>query len=230
MKAQTTRIRMRWILAMCLSIVCATVPVCAKASDATSIKHESVRQLASQLRVGDVVFIRLKPYPLTKVASATRSWTNHVGVVVDVSGIEPVIAESAIPFSRNTTLSRFVARSENGRIGISRLEHPLTDMQRKGVQLSSHQRLGIYYDTGFNLYSSGQFCSRFVHEILYEATGVSVGKPETLKELLDKNPEADIAFWRMWYFGRIPWERKTITPASLWQSAQLHSVFDGYAT
>ena len=115
-------------------------------------------------------------------------------------------------------------------IGISRLEQPLTDMQRKGVQLSSHQRLGIYYDTGFNLYSSGQFCSRFVHEILYEATGVSVGKPETLKELLDKNPEADIAFWRMWYFGRIPWERKTITPASLWQSAQLHSVFDGYAT
>src|SRR4051812_46653168 len=39
-----------------------------------------------QLRVGDLVFIRIAFRPFLEVADATNSWTNHVGVVVDVSG------------------------------------------------------------------------------------------------------------------------------------------------
>ena len=29
------------------------------------------------------------------------------------------------------------------------------------------------------------------------------------------DPEADTGFWRAWYFGFIPWQRETVTPASL---------------
>jgi hypothetical protein len=90
--------------------------------------------------------------------------------------------------------------------------------------------LGILYDTGFDLRSSRQFCSRFVREVLQEGTGRSVGDVETLAELLVRYPDAHLSFWRLWYFGRIPWQRETVTPASVLHSAQMHVVFDGVAT
>jgi len=45
--------------------------------------------------------------------------------------------------------------------------------------------------------------------------------------LLRHNPHADLRLWRSWYFGRIPWERTTVTPASLYRSPALSVVFDG---
>ncbi|MBB7319210.1 hypothetical protein HEM98_020950, partial [Escherichia coli] len=30
------------------------------------------------------------------------------------------------------------------------------------------------------------------------------------------NPNAKLTFWKFWFLGSIPWERKTVTPASLW--------------
>jgi hypothetical protein len=41
---------------------------------------------------------------------------------------------------------------------------------------------------------------------------------------------ADIAFWRVWYFGSIPWQRETVTPASVLHTPGLRTVFDGIAS
>ena len=41
---------------------------------------------ACELQVGDIVFTRIGAYPFRKVAEATGTWTNHVGIVLDVSG------------------------------------------------------------------------------------------------------------------------------------------------
>ena len=82
---------------------------------------EAVGALAGTLKVGDIVFTRIGAYPFRKVAEATGTWTNHVGIVLDVSGKEPVIGESRFPFSGSTTLSRFVARSAGSRVAVMRL-------------------------------------------------------------------------------------------------------------
>ena len=58
----------------------------------------SILELGKELQVGDVVFIRIPKPPFTKVADTTSSWTNHVGIVSDISGKEPVIAESRCRF------------------------------------------------------------------------------------------------------------------------------------
>jgi len=179
------------------------------------------------MAVGDVVFIRVSALPFKKVASATQSWTNHVGIVIDVSGPEPLIGESAFPISKATPLSRFVARSEGGRVAVSRLNTPLTSQQQAAVGRSAQKRMGILYDTGFNLDSKRQFCSRYVREVLGEATGTEVGEVENFSTLLTRNPNVDLAFWKIWYFGNIPYQRRTVTPASLLHSPSLHSVFDG---
>lgn len=185
--------------------------------------------LASELKVGDVVFIRVTARPFMEVSDATQSWTNHVGVVVDTLGNEPLIGESTFPLSRTTPLSRFVARSENGRVAVSRLAAPITPEQVLRLALAAERRSGVFYDTGFNLHSQRQFCSRFVREVLRESTGVVVGEIETFRQLFAAHPQVKLDFWKFWYFGRIPWDRETVTPASVLRSSELTVVFGGNA-
>lgn len=185
--------------------------------------------LGGQLEVGDVVFIRVKPLPFRKVAAATGSWTNHVGVVVDTAGTEPVIMESTFPFSKKTPLSTFVARSESGRVAVTRLNRALSEPERHSIQQAAAKRSGIFYDTGFNLHSSRQFCSRLVREVIDEAVGVKLGSVDTFSTLLGRNTNADQRFWKIWFFGNIPWARETVTPASILESPALHRVFDGFS-
>lgn len=184
--------------------------------------------LAQQLQVGDLVFIRVPALPFIKVAATTNSWTNHVGIVVATDGAEPQIAESTFPFSKRGGLARFLARSEGGRVEVSRLNTPLSNDQQRVLQRSAQARMDVFYDTGFDLHSRRQFCSRFVYEVVREASGVELGQVETFATLLKHNPEADLDFWKLWYFGRIPWQRETVTPASVLNSPKLHAVFDGY--
>lgn len=185
-------------------------------------------ELNDRLRVGDVVFIQVKPLPFREVSKATQSWVNHVGIVTDMVGKEATIAESTFPFSRVGPLSRFVARSDAKRVAVARLDVPLATSQTDEVGVASAARLGVLYDTGFNLNSRGQYCSRFVREVLVEATGVTLGEVESFGALLARNPDASLGFWRFWFFGRIPWDRQTVTPASLYRSDRLRLIFDGH--
>jgi ribosomal protein S18 len=198
-------------------------------SPAMAEPSESLRlaELAPRLEIGDLVFIRIPALPFRLVAKATLSWTNHVGVVVEVVNGQPMIGESTVPFSRVSPLSRFVARSERGRVAVSRLPTPLTEAQRRKLADAVKARSGVLYDSGFDIASRRQFCSRYVREVVGEATGVELGEVESFATLLHRNPTTDLTFWRIWYFGVIPWQRRTVTPASLLEDPRLVPVFDG---
>jgi hypothetical protein len=185
--------------------------------------------LTSQLDVGDVVFVRVLPRPFRKVAEATGPWTNHVGIVVELAGGRAIVAESKFPLSRLTSFSSFAGRSEHGQVAVLRLTTPLTAQQRTRLGLAAQRRLNTLYDTGFNLHSRRQFCSRFVREVIGEATGIPVGQVETFAALLRRRPNTNLCFWKIWYFGRIPWTRETVSPASLPGSRHLQTVFNGFA-
>ncbi len=195
--------------------------------NAQAEQQTTLVELGKQLEVGDVVFIRIPTAPFTKVADTTSSWTNHVGIVSDVSGAEPVIAESRVPLSGETTFSKFVKRSDAGRVAISRLPVALDAQQQARLKQAVAARNGVLYDTGFDLHSHRQFCSRYVREILFDAAGVKLGEVENFSTLLKHNPQADQQFWRWWYFGNIPWQRETVTPASLLKDGKMRVVFDG---
>lgn len=194
-----------------------------------AMQQMELGKLGQQLEVGDVVFIRIPKPPFTKVAATTSSWTNHVGIVTDVSGSEPVIAESRVPVSGATSWTKFVKRSDAGRVAITRLPASLSVQQQLKLKQAVAARQGIWYDTGFDLHSNRQFCSRYVREVLQEAAGVELGEVENFSTLLQRNPQADRRFWQMWYFGEIPWQRETVTPASLLRDGRMRIVFDGHA-
>jgi hypothetical protein len=80
------------------------------------------------------------------------------------------------------------------------------------------------------MHSHRQFCSRYVREVLQQGAGVDVGEVENFQALLARSPQADVGFWRVWYFGSIPWQRETVTPASVLHSPGLQTIFDGVAS
>lgn len=222
--------RHRLVLAALATSLATAFPFAAHASDdaAAAVPVPAVADVARRLEVGDVVFIRIGIPPFTQVADGTGSWTNHVGVVVAVDGEEPLVAESRVPRAGTTTWSKFVGRSAGGRVAVMRLRTPLTPDQARAVRVAADARAGAWYDTGFNLHSSSrQFCSRYVREVLQEATGEEVGDVRTLRQLLAEHPQASVGFWRAWYFGFIPWDRETVTPASELASPKMAPVFDG---
>lgn len=190
------------------------------------MKNTQFKYDPNNLQIGDIVFIRIDNFIFNHVATATLSWVNHVGIIVGYKDNEYWVAESTVPFSKIIPLSKFIARSKEGSFAIARLKQPLTHAQKKNIVQASKKRMHIFYNTGFNLYSKGQFCSRFVYEIIKEATHIEVGKVEDFKSLLYKNPQHSLIFWRIWFLGFIPWKRLTITPASQFDSQQLDLIYD----
>lgn len=186
-----------------------------------------VRELESTLRVGDLVFTRIQGHLFGEIASLTGAWTNHVGIVAALGPAGAVVAESRVPLSCCTSFRSFVHRSSEGRVAVLRLPWRLSEHEIRRLQRATSDRLGYLYDTGFNLRSRRQFCSRFVREVLEESTGAVLGEVLTFSDLLARNPETDLRLWKLWYFGRIPWGRTTVTPASLYSSSSLQVVFDG---
>ena len=184
----------------------------------------NLKQLDGALQVGDVVFIRVANFLYRRVADATNSWTSHVGLISGREQGEWLVAESAVPRSRYCPLSRFVSRSAGGQYAVKRLKTPLTEADQRRLQAEAAQRMGIWYHLGFDFDSPRQFCSKFVHEIYREALGVEIGTVEPFRALLARNPESPLTFWKLWFLGRIPWERRTITPGSQYECAQLESI------
>lgn len=199
------------------------------ASDALegSVCEADLYEVERALRIGDLVFTRIPWSPFRQVAEVTGTWTNHVGIVVGFRRTGAIVAESRVPISCHTRFVRFVRRSGQRRVAVLRLPEPLTQLEVERLRRAARQRLGRFYDTGFDLRSRRQFCSRFVREVVEEATDQSLGDIETFADLLAHNPEADLRLWKLWYFGKIPWKRATVTPASLYHSPDLRVVFDG---
>ena len=102
--------------------------------------------------------------------------------------------------------------------------------QRARVLTAATRRTGIFYDAGFDLRSRRESCSRFAREAPVEATGHRVGGVETFAGLLVRRPDAKQTFWRASYFGRIFWQRETVTLAILLRSREMRMVCERAAT
>lgn len=184
-------------------------------------------QLSKQLQIGDIIFTLINIYPFNKIAKDTNCWSNHVGIIIDITHEKITVAESIFPFSKMTKLSKHIKRSKNNYIAIYRIKNGFNLENHNLLKQSTQKRMKIFYDLGFDINSKRQFCSKMVHEILVESAHINIGKIETLKQLLENNKNSNIKFWKIWYRWNIPWQRQTITPASLMFDRKLDLIFEG---
>ena len=176
------------------------------------------------LKSGDIVFIAT-PSPLyRRVARATGSKASHVGIVFADAQAGWVVAESAVPRSRYRPLEQFLGRSDDDWFVVRRLKQELTPDQVTALRAACDQRMGRWYHLGFK-HESVRTYSKFVHEVYREALGVDIGEVETFSELLRRNPQESLGFWKFWFFGLIPRQHKTVTPASQLQSEWSKTVW-----
>ena len=195
-------------------------------SEQQSAAAENLRRALPSLREGDVIFTRARHALYRRISETSGSWESHVGIILRDADGAWIVAESTVPVSRFSPIERFVARSENGRFLVRRLRGGLTGEEVRRLCRATERRMGKLYDTGFQYDSSRQFCSKFVYDSYVEATGQPVGKLETFREMLAENPEAPVKFWRAWFFGRIPWDRRCVTTASQLRAPNMVTVFD----
>ena len=182
-----------------------------------------VQDVQQTLKEGDILFISIDAVLYKQVARGTGSWSSHVGFAIQEQG-QWLIVESKVPFVTKTPLRKFLSRTCNGEVMVRRLQQPLDSLQIDALKLAADRHMGKLYHLGFNFDSKRQFCSKFVHLVFKEALGVNLGKVQTMKQLLQENPQASVGFWRCWYLGFIPWQRKTLTPASQINDPQLNTI------
>ena len=178
--------------------------------------------------VGDIVFTCIGTRLFGQISEASKCWSNHVGIIIGHNGMDYIIAESRVPLSTTTTLSRFIKRSSDNRYSVKRLRVGLTSAQKASLLDQVPSRLHKIYHTGFDYDSSRQFCSKFVFDIYKQALSINIGQVETFNQLLNQNPDAKLNFWKLWFLGTIPWERKTVTPASLWHHGALSLIYSSH--
>lgn len=181
-------------------------------------------RVALEARSGDLIFTAVDTYSYQKIAADTLTWTSHVGILFHENG-EWVVYESRIPRSVISPLCDFLGRFPNDMVEVKRYQEPLARKALKTLKAAAVDRLGYFYHTGFDYDNENrQFCSKYVYDIFQEV-GIQVGQIETLEELLNRNPDADLVFWTRWYLGYIPWERRTVTPASQIKDPKFITVF-----
>jgi hypothetical protein len=178
------------------------------------------------LQDGDLIFITTNGPIFRHVSETTGSWETHVGILFHDGRKGWLVAESVLPVSKFTPLERFVSRSTRQRFLVSRLRTGLTDEGRAGLYRSAALRMGKSYTLGFNYDSRRLYCSKFVHDVYAEALGCEVGQLETFREIIQANPNAPLKFWKFWFLGHIPWERRCITTTSVLRSENFRTVFD----
>ena len=195
-----------------------------------NVVAENLSRALPLLREGDIIFIsRFNPL-YRRIAETSGSWESHVGILLRNSRGAWTVAQSTIPVSNVVPLERFVGASDKGRFLVRRLCGGLPADAVERLRASTARRMGVVYDSGFNYDSSRQYCSKFVFDCFREVTGQKVGKVETFSEMLAENPAAPIAFWRAWFLGRIPWERRCVTTTSQLHSPNMATVFDSEKT
>lgn len=177
-----------------------------------------------QLQSGDLVFISVRSSFYRQVAATCGSWESHVGIIFREPDGPLVVAESRVPLSSYTTLDRFLARSVGGRFCIRRLRAGLAPEQVHRLRTEVDRRMGKIYHLGFDFDSNRAFCSKLVYESFRDALGLEVGRLETFQELFRRNPSAPMGFWRWWFFGFIPWHRRTVTTTSQLQCPHWQTI------
>lgn len=182
------------------------------------------KNVSANLQEGDILFISINAFLYKQVAKGTGSWSSHVGFAIQ-EGNDWYVLESKVPTVSKTPLRKYLSRTCNGEVMVRRLPSSLTKTQVHELKRAADKRHGQFYHLGFKYESQRQFCSKFVYQVYKEALGIELGKVQTLEQLLEENPQASVRFWRCWYLGFIPWQRKTITPASQIADPQLTTVF-----
>jgi hypothetical protein len=180
----------------------------------------------SFLREGDIIFHESRSEQATAIKLATRSRYTHVGMLVRHRG--KIMVLEAVQPVKISPLGGFIARGENGHFVIKRLrEHDryLTPPVMEKMRKLGRSMIGKDYDYCFEWSDRRIYCTELVWKLYKQAAGIEVGVLQKLGDFDLTHPHVKKIMARR-YGTRVPLGEPVISPASMFASPVLETVFE----
>ncbi|BDG04392.1 YiiX/YebB-like N1pC/P60 family cysteine hydrolase [Anaeromyxobacter oryzae] len=171
------------------------------------------------LEAGDVVLQTSRSSQSRAIREATGSPWSHVGIV-DVGPDGPHVIEAIAHVSR-TPWTAWRARGEAGRVLVLRARG-LPAPARARAAAVARGLMGRPYDVRFEWGDDRLYCSELVAKAYLRGTGRALGRMQRLRDLRVGGLDRAIAAR---YGGRVPWDLRLVTPASIAADPALSPVY-----
>jgi hypothetical protein len=193
-----------------------------------STLEQAIERLRAVLQAGDLIFLERRGWLYRQVAKATGSWVSHVGLCLQDEHGEWMVYEASTFLARRVPLTRFIHQNRATRFAVRRLKSRLSVAALQRLGAAAEHCVGRLNTGNFDLDARQLFCTKLVYQVFQEALGVGLGQVITLRDLQPQLPASTLRFWRLWYLGAIPWQRRTITPHSQYTDPGLQTVFESF--
>ncbi len=175
---------------------------------------------------GDIIFQTSNSGQSKAIQIATGSKYSHMGIIYK-QGNDYFVYEAVQPV-KLTPLTDWIKRGENGHYVVKRIkksENLLTPETLIKMKQIGEKYVGKDYDLYFEWSDSRIYCSELVWKIYKEAVGLEIGELEKLGDfnLTDKAVKQKL---KEKYGDNIPKEELVISPASMFDSDQLITIYD----
>lgn len=172
---------------------------------------------------GDIIFQTSTSSQSLAVQHATRSRYSHMGIIFLRHG-HPYVFEASATV-RYTPLAKWIARGQDGKAVIKRLQGGLTAAQINKLRTTASSFSGRPYDLTFEWSDSRIYCSELVWKIYDRALGVHIGELQKLREFDLSDPVVHAKLNER-YGNAVPMNEVVISPAAMFDSPLLVNVSD----
>jgi len=174
---------------------------------------------------GDLIFQTSLSAQSKAIQVATKSKYSHCGIIYK-SGEQFFVFEAVQPV-KLTPLDKWIARGEGGRCVVKRLKNRavvLTPDALKRMKTVGNGFKGKSYDLYFEWSDDRIYCSELIWKMYKRGAGIEIGKPEKLRDF-DLSNKAVQQKLKERYGNKIPMEEQVISPASIYESNLLTTVW-----
>ena len=183
--------------------------------------------MAEKFKNGDLIFQTSLSGQSRAIQLATHSKYSHCGLIFKKNG-QWLVFEAVQPV-RFTPLEAWAARGLDGKFVVKRLKNAdsvLTPAALEKIGATGKSFLGKNYDTFFGWSDDKIYCSELIWKIYERATGLELGKLQKLADFDLSSPVVQ-AKLRQRYGNNLPQNEPVISPARIFDSELLTTVFEG---
>lgn len=187
--------------------------------------NEVSNEINTTFQNGDIIFQISQSNQSKAIQLATHSKYSHVGIIYNNNN--KFFVYEAVQPVKLTPFDQWVNRGLNKHYVVKRLKNAsevLTKETLIKMKNIGQQYDGKDYDIYFEWTDDKIYCSELVWKIYKEATGIEIGELEELKDF-DLSHDAVKKKMKERYGNNIPLNEKVISPATMFNSDKLFTVY-----
>ena len=175
---------------------------------------------------GDIIFHPSTSSQSEALRLAMDSPYTHMGIIF-VESEGPVVLE-AVGSVKRTPMAEWVRRGEGGRFVVKRLSDAQAQLNSDAIgrlKEGGDRYVGRPYDPYFEWSDERIYCSELVWKMYKEGLGLEIGELETIRDFDLSDPVVSRKLEER-FGARIPLDEKVISPASMFESDRLMTVYE----